>query len=225
MAECEKTLEALLRPEGEGAVTTAIEAHLAACESCRLSAERWSDVEESLSDVAAEPPPPFERVERVAQSQARMRRRLQVARRCLPFTVALVTGAAVAASVSRLVVQTGGGAAVVVPRGVGPAVAETGHVDGGDAAETSARRAWQLLRAGDRMRAIEEYRRALALLPASSSPLWADSASAQLALLVERDDAEAGVLAWRDYLWRFPLGVHADVARERLARRASMARR
>jgi ferric-dicitrate binding protein FerR (iron transport regulator) len=90
-----------------------------------------------------------------------------------------------------------------------------------DEAEAIARLAWKLLRDGDRSGALERYRRALTLLPASATPLWADNASAQLALLIERDDLAAGVAAWQGYLQRFPAGVHADVARERLARLAN----
>jgi transmembrane sensor len=85
-----------------------------------------------------------------------------------------------------------------------------------EAAEASARLAWKLLRDGDRAGARERYRRALALLPPHLSPLWADNASAQLALLLEGHDPRAAAAAWRGYLDRFPLGVHAELARERL---------
>ena len=69
----------------------------------------------------------------------------------------------------------------------------------------------------DRRAALETYRRALSLLPSSAAPLWADNASAQLALLAERDDPLVAGRAWREYLQRFPRGVHAARARDRLA--------
>jgi hypothetical protein len=86
-------------------------------------------------------------------------------------------------------------------------------------AEAHALRAWKLSRDGDRDGALRAYRRALALLPAGVAPLWADNASAQLALLIEREDPKQGASAWRSYLARFPGGVHAVMAQERLARR------
>jgi ferric-dicitrate binding protein FerR (iron transport regulator) len=86
-----------------------------------------------------------------------------------------------------------------------------------DAAEAHALLAWKLSRDGDRAGALGSYRRALELLPAGDAPLWADNASAQLALLVERDDPRARDEAWRRYLERFPGGVHAAMARDRLS--------
>jgi ferric-dicitrate binding protein FerR (iron transport regulator) len=86
-----------------------------------------------------------------------------------------------------------------------------------EAAEAHALLAWKLSRDGDRAGALRSYRRALELLPAAAAPLWADNACAQLALLVERDDPRARDEAWRRYLDRFPGGVHAAMARDRLA--------
>jgi ferric-dicitrate binding protein FerR (iron transport regulator) len=86
-----------------------------------------------------------------------------------------------------------------------------------EAAHAHALLAWKLSRDGDAGGAREHYRQALALLPAGLSPLWADNASAQLALLVERDDPAAARQPWRAYLERFPSGVHAALARSRLA--------
>ena len=90
-----------------------------------------------------------------------------------------------------------------------------------EAAEAHALLAWKLSRDGDHAGALRSYRRALALLPAGAAPLWADNAGAQLALLSERDDPLADGTAWRDYLRRFPAGVHAALARDRLARAAA----
>jgi ferric-dicitrate binding protein FerR (iron transport regulator) len=84
---------------------------------------------------------------------------------------------------------------------------------GEDAAQAHALLAWRLSARGERAAAIESYRRALALLPAGAAPLWADNASAQLALLLSRDDPRVGENAWRGYLDRFPGGVHAGFAR------------
>jgi ferric-dicitrate binding protein FerR (iron transport regulator) len=86
-----------------------------------------------------------------------------------------------------------------------------------EAAEAHALLAWKLSRDGDRANALRSYQRALALLPAGVAPLWADNACAQLALLVERQDARAGAAAWQGYLQRFPAGVHAALAHARLA--------
>jgi ferric-dicitrate binding protein FerR (iron transport regulator) len=86
-----------------------------------------------------------------------------------------------------------------------------------EAAEAHALLAWKLSRDGDRAGALLSYRRALALLPAGRAPLWADNACAQLALLRESDGADAGAAAWREYLERFPGGVHAATAHSRLA--------
>ncbi len=94
-----------------------------------------------------------------------------------------------------------------------------------EAAEAHALLAWKLSRDGDRAGALRSYRRALALLPAGAVPLWADNACAQVALMVERDDSRAGAAAWRDYLDRFPDGVHAAMARDRLPALAAPARR
>lgn len=84
------------------------------------------------------------------------------------------------------------------------------------AAEARALLAWASASRGDRAGAIVLYRRALAELPLSERPLWADNASAELALLLEQADAGAAVSAWRAYLERFPGGVHADLARKHL---------
>jgi ferric-dicitrate binding protein FerR (iron transport regulator) len=89
-----------------------------------------------------------------------------------------------------------------------------------EAAEAHALLAWKLSREGRRDEALTAYRRALGLLPPGAAPLWADNASAQLALLVEHADPSQAVAAWRAYLERFPAGVHAARARERLARDA-----
>jgi len=86
-----------------------------------------------------------------------------------------------------------------------------------EAAEAHALLAWKLSRDGDRAGALRGYRRALELLPVGRAPLWADNACAQLALLEEGEGAEAGAAAWRRYLERFPVGVHAATARSRLA--------
>ena len=87
-----------------------------------------------------------------------------------------------------------------------------------EAAREQTRFAWQLSRQGDHAGALVAYRRALAMLPAEERPVWADNACAQMALLAEREDAKAGAQTWRLYLERFPGGVHASMARDRLLR-------
>jgi ferric-dicitrate binding protein FerR (iron transport regulator) len=85
-----------------------------------------------------------------------------------------------------------------------------------EAAEAHALRGWRRLAQGDDGAAIESFRAALSLLPVAASPLWAENAHAQLALLLERSGAAAAV--WRNYLIRFPGGTHAALARKRLFR-------
>jgi ferric-dicitrate binding protein FerR (iron transport regulator) len=89
-----------------------------------------------------------------------------------------------------------------------------------EAAEAHALLAWKQLRDGDRSGALRSYRRALSLLPPAAAPLWADNACAQLAVLVEREAPSESAAAWQAYLVRFPTGVHAARARDRLAREA-----
>jgi len=91
------------------------------------------------------------------------------------------------------------------------------HPPAEEAAEAYALLGWKLSREGNRVGAAESYRRALALLPAGRSPLWADNASARLALIEETDGAVARTAAWKRYLDRFPSGVHAATARSRIA--------
>jgi hypothetical protein len=86
-----------------------------------------------------------------------------------------------------------------------------------EAAHAHALLGWKLSRDGDRAGAVVHYRRALSLLPRGAGALWADNACAQLALLVEHEGVAEGAAAWRDYLDRFPDGVHAAMARDRLA--------
>lgn len=83
-------------------------------------------------------------------------------------------------------------------------------------AHAEALRAWAAAAAGERDVAVRLYRRALELLPEGEAPTWADNAVAELALLLEVRDPAAAVSAWRDYLARFPQGLHAAQARERL---------
>lgn len=84
-------------------------------------------------------------------------------------------------------------------------------------AEAYALLAWSLSGSGNRAAAVEQYRHALELLPEAERPLWADNAAAELALLLEQVDAANAARAWRDYLRRFPDGVHASQARSRAA--------
>ena len=84
-------------------------------------------------------------------------------------------------------------------------------------AEAHALLAWALAGSGERGPAVDRYRLALGMLPEGQSPLWADNASAELALLLEQGDPAAAVPAWREYLARFPEGIHAALARARLA--------
>jgi hypothetical protein len=84
-------------------------------------------------------------------------------------------------------------------------------------AEGQALLAWSLAGSGDRRGAVARYRQALALLPATQSPLWAENACAGLALLLEQEEPAEGAAAWSQYLRRFPRGVHASLARTRAA--------
>jgi len=86
-----------------------------------------------------------------------------------------------------------------------------------EAAEAYALLGWKMSRDGNRAGAAQSYRRALAMLPADRTPLWADNACARLALLEEGEGAAARSAAWRRYLDRFPAGVHAATARSRIA--------
>jgi hypothetical protein len=85
-----------------------------------------------------------------------------------------------------------------------------------EVAEAQAVRGWTLSGRGDTAAAIDRFRRALALLPPGMTPLWADNAGAQLALLLERTGSGAAE-AWSGYLQRFPEGTHAALARDRLS--------
>jgi ferric-dicitrate binding protein FerR (iron transport regulator) len=114
--------------------------------------------------------------------------------------------------------RTGGGKPFFVTKG-GFRVLPT-EPSAAESARGQAAVAWKLSREGDRAGAMASYRRALSLLPAGAGPLWADNACAQLALLSERDDTREREAAWRAYLERFPEGVHAAMARARLARPA-----
>jgi hypothetical protein len=86
-----------------------------------------------------------------------------------------------------------------------------------EAAEAYALLGWKMSRDGNRAGAAQSYRRALAMLPADRTPLWADNACARLALIEEGEGAPARTAAWRRYLDRFPAGVHAATARSRIA--------
>jgi len=92
------------------------------------------------------------------------------------------------------------------------------------AAEAYARLAWRLSATARTKEAIAYYRRALSMPVQGDAPLWADNAAAQLALLLERDDPTGAAYAWQEYLGRFPGGVHAEIARSRLASRGAMHR-
>ncbi|HEY3446063.1 MAG TPA: FecR domain-containing protein [Myxococcales bacterium] len=84
-------------------------------------------------------------------------------------------------------------------------------------AEAYALLAWSLSGSGNRAAAVEQYRHALEMLPEAERPLWADNAAAELALLLEQVDPAQAPRAWRDYLRRFPSGVHAAQAGSRAA--------
>jgi ferric-dicitrate binding protein FerR (iron transport regulator) len=86
-----------------------------------------------------------------------------------------------------------------------------------DVAEVHANLAWSAAARGDRRSALEHYRVALATLPSDERPAWADNACAERALLLEREEPEAARQAWGEYLDRFPDGIHAALARVRLA--------
>lgn len=83
-------------------------------------------------------------------------------------------------------------------------------------AHAEALRAWGAAAGGERDAAIRLYRRALELLPSGDAPTWADNALAELALLLEAREATQAMATWRDYLARFPQGLHAAQARGRL---------
>jgi hypothetical protein len=85
------------------------------------------------------------------------------------------------------------------------------------AAEAYARLAWRLSATARTDEAIDCYRRALSALADGDPPLWADNAAAQLALVLERKDPAGAATAWHEYLGRFPGGVHAEIARLRIA--------
>jgi ferric-dicitrate binding protein FerR (iron transport regulator) len=85
------------------------------------------------------------------------------------------------------------------------------------AAEAYARLAWRLSATGRTKEAIDCYRRALVVHTDGDAPLWADNAAAQLALVLERQDPAGAAPAWHEYLERFPGGVHAEIARLRIA--------
>ncbi|MGC4116540.1 MAG: FecR domain-containing protein [Myxococcales bacterium] len=91
------------------------------------------------------------------------------------------------------------------------------ELDVSERAEAYALLAWSLSGSGNRSAAVEQYRHALEMLPEGERPLWADNAAAELALLLEQVDAAKAPQAWRDYLRRFPDGVHAGQARSRAA--------
>jgi ferric-dicitrate binding protein FerR (iron transport regulator) len=85
------------------------------------------------------------------------------------------------------------------------------------AGEAYARLAWRLSATGRIGEAIDDYRRALSFPTVGDPPLWADNAAAQLALVLERNDPAGAVAAWHEYVGRFPGGVHAEMARLRIA--------
>ena len=76
--------------------------------------------------------------------------------------------------------------------------------------------AWAAAASGDFGTAVRLYRSALARLVAGEAPTWADNALAELALLLEAREPVAAVATWREYLGRFPEGLHAAQARGRL---------
>ena len=76
--------------------------------------------------------------------------------------------------------------------------------------------AWAAAANGEATTAIRLYRSALARVPAGETPTWADNALAELALLLEAREPAAALAAWREYLDRFPQGLHAAQARGRL---------
>ncbi|MBI5546882.1 MAG: FecR domain-containing protein [Deltaproteobacteria bacterium] len=84
-------------------------------------------------------------------------------------------------------------------------------------AEAHAMLAWAAAGRGDRPTALSEYRLSVSLLPAGEAPLWAENASAEMALLLEQLEPESARGAWLEYARRFPRGFHIDFARERSA--------
>lgn len=83
-------------------------------------------------------------------------------------------------------------------------------------AEAQALLAWSLSARGKRSEAITRYRQALALLPESLRPLWAENACAELAILVQQGNPQQSAGVWAECLRRFPDGVHAALARSRV---------
>jgi tetratricopeptide (TPR) repeat protein len=82
-------------------------------------------------------------------------------------------------------------------------------------AEVQALLAWSLAARGQRDQAVERYRQALKLLPEGQSPLWAENACAELAILVQQKTPKSGPAVWAECLRRFPNGVHTNLARVR----------
>lgn len=100
------------------------------------------------------------------------------------------------------------------------AEAHIGHLLGTDPeaaqrAEAHALLAWSLAARGQRDQALERYRQALKTLPEGQSPLWAENACAELALLVQQKTPKSGPAVWAECLRRFPNGVHTNLARAR----------
>jgi ferric-dicitrate binding protein FerR (iron transport regulator) len=91
--------------------------------------------------------------------------------------------------------------------------------DAAQRAEAEALSAWSLLARGKRGEAIARYRRALDLLPAGATSLWAENACAELAILLQQEDPRSSAVAWAECLRRFPRGVHAALARARVRSR------
>ena len=83
-------------------------------------------------------------------------------------------------------------------------------------AEAQALLAWSLSARGKRGEAIGRYRQALALLPDGQQVLWAENACAELAILVQQESPKDSADTWADCLRRFPVGVHARLARSRV---------
>ncbi|MCY1015799.1 FecR domain-containing protein [Pyxidicoccus sp. MSG2] len=82
--------------------------------------------------------------------------------------------------------------------------------------QARARRALVLAATGEKGAALEEYERALSLVPDEQAPLWADNAAAERAILLERSGLPgAAAAAWQEYQRRFPHGVHSTLARDR----------
>jgi hypothetical protein len=230
VADCEGILESLLTRGPADELDGASLAHLRGCVPCQRSAQRLAFLDEVLGATADVTPPPFGSLVRSARVAARGRRQRRAVRRALPVGVALAAAVALTAGVSHLEGRRAGRVAAARDAMVQPSTegASCPERDGAPvaprdsrseaAAEALAREAWRQLRGGDRGGAKEGYRAALAMLPAHASPLWADNASAQLALLSENERGADGAAAWRRYLERFPNGVHAGIARRRLAR-------